>query len=174
MTSCQDLDVLLTLRATGDLDEEESRRLELHLAACARCRAEAERDAAVLRRVRLPGPTDAERRATATLARGTLAELHRREGRAVSWKRAAVAVVAVAAILLAVLAPALFGRRVVVHPAAVATRAGANGAAAAVASATSTWEPDLDTVWNDTAILDDDATSAASYATEAAVASLDL
>lgn len=166
MTTCQDLDVLITLRATGDLDEDEAKRLELHLAACDRCRASAEQDAAVLKAVRLPGPSDAERRATASLVRSTLAELHRREGRFTSLKRAGVVLAAIAAIFLAVLAPALFGRKVV-YPGP-----GAVVATAEVAE-TSTWEPDLDTVWSDTAILDDDAGASAYDAADAAVASLD-
>lgn len=174
MTTCQDLEVLVTLRATGELSGEESRRLELHLAACARCRADAEADAALLRQVRLPGPGDAERRATAGLAGGTLAELHRREGRVSTWKRAAVAVLAVAAILVAVLAPALLGRRVAVQPPAAARVADAGSVAAGSTASTSSWEPDLDTVWNDTSILDVDASGSGSGATDAAVASLDL
>lgn len=173
MTACQEFDVLITLRATGDLGEDEAKRLELHLAGCARCRAEAEQDAAVLRQVRLPRESDAERRATASLARATIAELHRRDGRLTSVKRAAVAVAAVAAILLAILAPALFGRKVVYPP-------GGPGVAGAVAeqAEASTWEPDLDTVWGDTAILDDDASAPAWDApddgADDAVASLDL
>jgi anti-sigma factor RsiW len=170
VTTCQDFDVLITLRATGDLDDDEAKRLELHLAACERCRAEAERDAAVLRQVRLPGPSDAEHRATASLARSTLAELHRREGRLTSLKRAGVALAAVAAILVAVLAPALFGRRVI-SPGPGA--AGAAAGATAEVAETSTWEPDLDAVWGDTAVLDDDASTSAYDASDATVASLD-
>jgi anti-sigma factor RsiW len=168
VTTCQDFDVLITLRATGALDDDESKRLDLHLAACARCRAEAEQDAAVLRQARLPGPGDAERRATASLARSTLAELHRREGRTTSLKRAGVALAAVAAILVAVLAPAFFGRKVV-HPSPGLSPVDAS----ATAAATSTWEPDLDTVWSDTAILDEEA-SASAYDVADSVASLDL
>jgi anti-sigma factor RsiW len=171
MTTCQDLAVLITLRATGDLDDEEAKRLELHLAACASCRAEADRDAAVLRQVRLPGPSDAERRATAHLARSTFAELHRREGRASSWKRAAAGFLAAAAVLVAVLAPALVGRRAISPAPGLPA---VEGAGAATSTAASSWEPDLDTVWGDTAILDDDTSASASEASDAAVASLDL
>jgi anti-sigma factor RsiW len=167
MTTCQDLDVLVTLRATGDLSPDEARRLELHLAACARCRAEADADAALLRQVALPPPSDAERRATAGLARATLADLQRRERRTGWWRRAVVGLAAAAAISFAVLAPALLGRRAHVPPGAVAT---SETAAAASASG---WEPDLDTVWNDTAILDEDAGTSSEGATDAAVASLD-
>ena len=156
MTTCQDFDVLITLRATGDLSPDEAKRLELHLAACASCRAEAEADAAVLRQVALPPPADAERRATASLARTTLAAFQRRERRA-----------AAAAISFAVLTPALLGRRGAYPPAPVgAATAGASGS-------TSSWEPDLDAVWGDTAILDEDASSSSYGTTDAAVASLE-
>jgi anti-sigma factor RsiW len=171
VTACSDFDVLITLRATGDLSPDEAKRLELHLAACPRCRAEAEADAAVLRQVRLPPPTDAERRANASLARGTLAELRRRDRRAAWWKRTAVGISVAAAVGVAVLAPALLGHRVSSPPPAVV--AVADGTAAAAATSTASWEPDLDTVWNDTAILDEDASASASESTDAAVASLD-
>jgi anti-sigma factor RsiW len=166
MTPCQEFDVLLTLRATGDLEPEEAARLEVHLAACPRCRAEADADAAALRKLRLPGPDDAERRATARLARDTLAALHREDGRAAAWKRFAVAFVAAAAVVLAILAPALLAPRTPVSPARLVA-ADASGDAAS----TSSWEPDLDTVWGDTAILDDGSASASGFATDTTVAS---
>lgn len=167
MTACNDLELLLALRATGDLAADDAARLDEHLAACAACRAEAEKDAEVLRLAKLPPVTDAERRATAGLARDTLAELHRREGRASSWKRAAAAFAAAAAVLVAVLAPAMLGKRSAYPPAGLdATEA----AAAASATATSGWEPDLDTIWSDTSILDEDASlSSADGSTYAAL-----
>jgi anti-sigma factor RsiW len=168
VTTCNDFELHLTLRATGDLAPEEAARLELHLAACEACRAEAERDAAVLRAVRLPPLSDAERRATAGLARETLAELHRREGRAASWKRAAAAFAAAAAVLVAVTAPALLGKRPDYPP------AGAVAGDQAAVSAAAWEEPDLDSVWSDTAILDEEATVTSADASDAALASLDL
>jgi hypothetical protein len=112
--------------------------------------------------------TDAERRATAGLARDTLAELHRREGRASSWKRAAAAFAAAAAVLVAVLAPAMLGRRSAYPPAGLESTEAA--AAPAPATATSGWEPDLDTIWSDTSILDEDASlSSADGSTYAAL-----
>jgi len=170
VTTCQDFDVLITLRATGDLSPDEAKRLELHLAACASCRAEAEADAAVLRQVALPPPADAERRATASLARTTLAAFQRRERRAGSWRRFGVGLAAAAAISFAVLAPALVGRRGAYPPAPVA---GATASATGASGSTSSWEPDLDAVWGDTAILDEDASSSSDGATDAAVASLE-
>jgi anti-sigma factor RsiW len=167
VTACSDFDVLITLRATGDLSPDEAKRLALHLAACPRCQAEAEADAAALRQVRLPPPDDAERRATASLARGTLAELRRRDRRAAWWKRTAVGISVAAAVAVAVLAPALLGHRASAPPPTMVA------AADTAATSTSSWEPDLDTVWNDTAILDDDASASASETTDAAVASLD-
>jgi anti-sigma factor RsiW len=175
VTPCQELELLISLRATGDLDEADAKRVEVHLAACASCRAEAEQAAAALGLARLPAPTDADRRATAGLARETLAELHRREGRASSWKRALAGFAAAAAVLVAVLAPAMLGRRTAFPPSGLA--GGDQGAATATSAATAstaTWEPDLDTVWSDTAILDDDASLSAADASDAALASLDL
>ena len=169
MTACKDFDLLLSLRATGALEPAEAARVEAHLQGCTACRAEAEADADVLRLAALPPPSDAERRATASLARDTLAELHRREGRTASWKRVVAAFAAAAAVLVAVLAPAMLGRQGVYPP------PGAGSATAgATASATSWQEPDLDTLWSDTGVLDLSGSSTSSEASDAAVASLDL
>ena len=167
MTACRDFELLVSLRAADALDPGDATRLEAHLASCAACRAEADADAEALRLARLPPPTDAELRATAGLARETLAELHRREGRSSSWKRAAAAFAAAAAVAVAVLAPAYLGRRPV-HPPA-SSEAVASGTVAAA------WqEPDLDTLWSDTGILDLDASGSSGDAADAAVGSLDL
>jgi anti-sigma factor RsiW len=165
MNACKDFDLLLSLRAAGALDAAESARVEDHLAGCAACRFQAAQDAAVLRLAALPPPTDAERRATAGLARDTLAELHRREGRVSSWKRAGAALAAAAAVLLAVLAPAMLGRRTTYPPATEVT----------TEETTAAWqEPDLDTLWSDAGILDEDTAGAQTDAASAAVASIDL
>jgi anti-sigma factor RsiW len=166
MTACKDFDLLLSLRAVGDIPPADAARLEQHLAACAACRAEASADSEVLRLARLPPPTEAERRAMAGLARETLAELHRREGQASSWKRAGAAFAAAAAVLVAVLAPAMLGRHPTAPPATeVATTASADAA----------WDgPDLDTLWSDAGILDDDATVTVADAASAAVVSVDF
>jgi predicted anti-sigma-YlaC factor YlaD len=166
VTACSRVARLLSLRTTGDLDADESARLEAHLAGCAGCRDELAAVSAVLELAKLPPPSDAERRVTATLAHDTVIRLRRQEGRATAWKRAAVGLMAAVAVTLAVLTPAMLGRRGVSPPAGVA-----DGAAT---TATSSWEPDLDTVWGDTAILDDDVATAGADASDAAVASLDL
>jgi anti-sigma factor RsiW len=169
VTACNDFDLLLSLRATGALEPAEAARVEAHLQGCAACRAEADADAAVLRLAALPPPSEAERRATAALARDTLAELHRREGWAASWKRAGAAFAAAAALLVAVLAPAMLGRQgLQPPPGAVSATSGAT------ASAASWQEPDLDTLWSDTGVLDLSGASSSSDASDAAVASLDL
>ena len=166
MTTCRDLDLLLPLRAAGALDDAEAARVEEHLGGGAFSLAQYDAAAAILALAKLPPPGEAERHVGATLARETLAELHRREGRTSSWKRAAAAFAAVAAVLLAVLAPAILGRRAVHPPPAT------SGATATEAIA---WqEPDLDTLWSDAGIVDDDASSSASDAASAAVASLDF
>ncbi len=166
MTTCQDFAVLLSLRAAGALDADEATRVEAHLETCAGCRAEAEAAAAALRLAALPPATDAELRATAGLASETLAELHRREGRASSWKRASAAFGAAAAVLLAVLAPAMLGKRTVYPPPA---------ASDSVVATAATWqEPDLDTLWSDSGVLDFDGSSSSADAADAALSSIDL
>jgi anti-sigma factor RsiW len=165
VTACRDLDLLLTLRAAGGLDAADAARVDGHLAACAACRAEAAADAEVLSLARLPPPADAERRATAGLARDALTELHRREGRASAWKRATAAFAAAAAVLVAVLAPAVLGRRPAYPP----------PPAAATAVVAAAWEePDLDTLWSDAGILEVDGSASAADVADAAIASLEL
>ena len=144
--ACQDLEVLLSLRAAGALDPAEAARVEAHLQGCAACRAEAAASEAALRLATLPPPSDAERSAVATLAKDALAELRRGEARAASWKRTTAAFVAAAAVAAFVLAPALL--RKPVHPAATVP-------ATALAQAQDGWEaPDLDTLWSDADVLD--------------------
>ena len=169
MTACKDFDLLLSLRAAGALEPAEAARVEAHLQGCAACRAEADADAAVLRLATLPPPSDAERRATASLARDTLAELHRREGRTASWKRAGAAFAAAAALLVAVLSPVMLGRSGPSSP------AGAGGATSGATASAAAWqEPDLDSLWSDTGVLDLSGAGTSSDVSDAAVASLDL
>lgn len=167
MTTCKDFEPLLSLRAAGALAPAEAAPLEAHLAGCAACRAEAAACAEVLSLAKLPPPTEDERRATAGLAAGALAVLHRREGRTTSWKRTAAAVLAAAALLVAVLAPALLGKKPAAPP------YGLGGGPSATAAV---WEePDLDALWSDAEVLElDGATASGSDASDAAVASLDL
>jgi len=160
--ACKDLEVLLSLRAAGALEPAEAAHVEAHLQGCAACRAEAAASEDVLRLAKLPPPSDAERRATATLAKDALAELRRGEARAASWKRGTAAFAAAAAVALFVLAPAMLARKPVLPQ--VATTAGAQ-------ARDDGWQsPDLDTLWSDADVLDVSnasaiATSTASYST---------
>ncbi len=145
--ACKDLEVLLSLRAAGALEPDEAARVEAHLQGCAACRAEAAASRDALRLATLPPPSDAERRAVATLAKDALGELRRGEARAESWKRAGAAFAAAAAVLVFVLAPAVLGRKPVL-PAATST-------AGAQAQADDGWQaPDLDSLWSDADVLD--------------------
>jgi hypothetical protein len=171
VNDCKDLEVLLSLRAAAALSPDEAARVDAHLATCAGCRAEAARDEETLRLAKLAPPSDAEHRATSDLARKTLAALHRREGRAATWKRATAGFAAAAALLLVVLAPAMLRTRP-----SLPDIAGAGGESATEAS----WQsPDLDTLWSDSDVLDVSGASATSTSdttdlSDAAVLALDL
>lgn len=167
MNDCKDLELLVSLRASGApdaLDPAEAARLDAHLASCAGCRVELEASEAALDLARLPAPSEAERRATRDLPVVALAALRRSDRRRGLSRRAlaGVAGVAVAAGLAAALAsPALFRKDPQV-PAALAVAAQA-------------WqEPDLDELWSDASVVDLD-TSAPSDGdgTEAALAALE-
>jgi anti-sigma factor RsiW len=170
VTACKDFDLLLTLHAAGALDPADAARVEAHLATCAACRAEVAADADVLAAARLPPPTDAERRALADRPRRALAELHRTDRRRAGAKRIAAGIAVAAALLVAVLAPAVLQRT---------PDAPSEPAAAAVAAAPTWEEPDLDDVWDDAGVLELDAGAAAasnadSAGSDAALAALDL
>jgi anti-sigma factor RsiW len=162
VTACKDFELLLTLHATGALEPAEAARVEAHLASCAACRAEAAADRDVLAAAALPPPTDAERRAVAGVPARALAALHRSDRRRAGWKRLAVAAAVAAALLAGVLAPAVLRRS-----ADVRAPAGATAAA---------WQlPDLDSVWEDTDILDlEGATASSSGESDAALAAIDF
>jgi anti-sigma factor RsiW len=134
--------------------------VDAHLSTCPACRSEAARDAEALALASLPPSSDAERRALAQVPRRALAELRQAEQRRGRWKRSFAGIAVAAAALLAISAPALLGRPT--HLPAATT-------AGAVA-----WQsPDLDTVWEDTAVLDLDSTTNGDAA-DAALAALDL
>jgi anti-sigma factor RsiW len=170
--ACNDFDALLSLHAAGALEPADAARVEAHLAACARCRAEAARDAEALSLARLAPPSDAERRALADVPRRTLADLERWDPRQPSWKRfAAISAVSaaavVAAVVVALVAPAGFRQAPTVIPVPPS---------AVVVETTPAWEaPDLDTLWEDAGLLDVDATAVA-YGTgsDAALAAVDF
>jgi anti-sigma factor RsiW len=170
VTACKDFDHLLPLHAAGVLEPDEASRVEAHLAECAGCRAEAAADAAVLSLAKLAPPTEAEQRAVADVPRRALAALHRADGRRARWKRSLVGIAAAAAALLAVLSPAVLQREARLPRDAAALMTAAEAEAA--------WEePDLDTLWDDSGLLDLDASGTAATSldeTDAALVAVDL
>ena len=177
MNACRDLEILLSLRASGApdaLDAADAARLDAHLETCAACRAELEASATALSLASLPPPSDAERRALRDLPALTLASLRRRDRRRGVARRALVAVagIAVAAgLAMAIVAPALFkkGEGVPVTFAPSEETESGEGTA---------WQPDLDTLWADAQVVALDAGSASAQSdgdssTDAALAALD-
>jgi anti-sigma factor RsiW len=168
VTACKDFDLLLTLHATGALAPPEASRLEAHLAGCAACRAEAARDAEVLALAKLPPPSEAERRAVADrdLPRRAASALHRADRRRTGWKRAAAGIAIAAAVLFAVLSPGMLRRP---SPSQLQP-------VQLPATALAWQEPDLDTLWDDSAVLDVGAAASASDgdATDLTLAALDF
>jgi anti-sigma factor RsiW len=163
VTACKGFDLLLPLHAAGALDPDEAARVEAHLAACAACRREAALDAEALLLAKLPPPSDAERRAVADVPRRALAALHAADRRRSRWKPVAAGIGVAAAALLAILAPAMLQRA----PELPRT--------ATVAVAAASWEePDLDTLWDEAGVLDDEASSTTWDESDAALAALDL
>jgi anti-sigma factor RsiW len=136
---CRDHELSLSLRAAGALEPDDAARLEGHLVVCPACRAEAEALAAALDLAKLPPVSDAERRAYQYLGDRTLAAL-RRKSRVRSIVKRAVALTAAAAAAAAlVLAPAVVRR---------------DPGAPAAAQVSTSWLPDLDTLWNDASVVD--------------------
>jgi anti-sigma factor RsiW len=158
--ACDELQVLISLRAAGALEPAEEATVASHLAGCAPCRAEAERDAAILDLARLPPASDREVRLVAGVPARALPALHRVERRRGIAKRIVTVLAAVAAATAMVVAPVLL-------------RKPAPELVADVAAAT--WEePDLDGLWGDTEVLElEPAAASGADETDAAYAALD-
>ena len=169
MNACRDLEVLVSLRASGAPDAlapGDAARVDAPLATCAASRAELDASAAALSLATLPPPSDAERRALRDLPARTLEALHRTDRRRSLARRALVGVagLAVAAgLAAAVVAPALFKKT----PGVPVTFAESQQSEA--------WDvPDLDTLWSDAQVVDFDASAPLDGdGTDAALAALD-
>ncbi len=146
---CRDLELLLSARAAGALDADETARLETHLAGCEACRAETVTLAEAVGLARLPPPAEGELHALDGLERRILASWSRSERRRAARRRLAVGVAVAAAAAAMILAPGVL--RHAPQP--------AQGTTAAAA-----WQvPDLDELWAESAAADpgadDDSTS---------------
>lgn len=152
MNPCQDFELAISLRSTGALDRAEADALDLHLAGCEACRAEAARASEVLALAKLPPVDERERRALRDLPGRALDALHASERRRGLGKRVTVGVLAAAAAVALVLAPA------VLHKSPTAPTAEELAAMTEAA-----WEaPDLDDLWEDAQLVDLDASALAS------------
>jgi len=166
---CREVEVLVSLRAGGaELSAPEGARLDRHLESCAGCRRSLEQARELLELVRLPPPDAAESLALADLPSRALAELRRRERRR-GLARRVVAVAAgmamAAGIVLALLSPALFR----------GSSPSGTGQSRQVVVGQAGWqEPDMDTLWSESAVLDDGSSSSASATmTDAVLAAYD-
>ncbi len=164
---CRELEVAISLRAAGALDAAEGARLDAHLAECPVCRAEAERTAGLLDLARLPPPTLAEHRALSDLpvrvAAGMRPQLAREAAGLRAGRHLAAGILVAAGVAAIALVPIVVRRQ---RPPAAATvvteTTSAVETAAAPTAATaaerkqeeSGWqEPDLDTLWQDAAVV---------------------
>ncbi len=132
MTACPDIDPLLAERASGDLPSDDAARLEAHLDGCPRCRREMSAYAELFERARMPERSPLER-AIGDLGPPILAAWKRRHRRRVAGFALGAGVAAAAAAAAIALFPAFAHRGL--RPAAPE---------AAVASSSSSWEPDVD------------------------------
>lgn len=163
---CGELEVLVSLRATGaELSAADGARLDRHLEGCPECRAELSRSEELLDLVRLPAVTPAEARALDELPSRALAELRRRDRRSGIVRR--VSAVAGGLALAAALAGALLA------PAVMRSRSPVSPAPAPVATQVASWqEPDVDSLWTESAVLDESSSDDSSLA-DAALSALD-
>jgi anti-sigma factor RsiW len=150
MKPCPGYQPLLLDRAAGELAPADEARLAAHLAGCDACRAEGEALATALSLAALPPPSEAERAALTGLAESVRLEQRRAELRLRPPLRYAAALLAVAAAVAFLLAPA-FTRRAPSLPAAEVAAAGL-----------ADWEaPDPDEVWTASELAADDGAAAA-------------
>jgi anti-sigma factor RsiW len=156
MSACAEYLPLLSDQAAGEGSPDDQARLADHLQDCAACRAEAEALAA------LPPPSEAERTALTGLAESVRMEQRRTALRLRPPLRYAAALLAVAASVAFLLAPAFTRRGPTAPP-----------LERAVAETADWVAPDTDELWTASDLAaDDGATAALSGADELALAAL--
>jgi predicted anti-sigma-YlaC factor YlaD len=162
MSACAEYLPLLSDQAAGEGSPADQARLADHLQGCAACRAEAEALAAVLSLAALPPPSEAERAALTGLAESVRMEQRRTALRLRPPLRYAAALLAVAAAVAFLLAPAFTRRGPTAPPLELAVAESADWVA-----------PDADELWTASELAaDDGSTAALSGADELALAAL--
>ncbi len=166
---CREFEVLVSLRAAGagpELSAPDAARLDAHLTLCAPCRQALEQGRELLDLVRLSEPDATENLILGDLPSRTLAELRRRDRRRGLARRvlAAGAGIAIAAgLAIALLSPAW---RPSVHE--------APGSKPVVVAQAGWQEPDVDALWNASAVVDyGSGSSSDTTMTDAALAAYD-
>lgn len=160
--ACREVEPLLAERAAGDLAAPDAARLDVHLACCAACRAEAAAYADALALARLPEPTAAERAALAGVGDRALATLRAEDRGRASFRRLSVAVGVAAAAAGFLLAPAAFRDR---RPPFSPATSGEEATAAAE------WQaPDPAALWEEAGVAYGGATAIAAAGTAAGTA----
>jgi predicted anti-sigma-YlaC factor YlaD len=159
MKPCPDFEPLLLDRAAGDLGAADVARLADHLTGCAACRAEGEALAAALSLAALPPVAESERAALTGLAESVRLEQRRAELGTRRPLRYAAALLAVAAAVAFLVAPA-FTRRGP-NPPGAELPAGLVAAAGGAAEAAEWEPPDTDEVWSEVDLASDDGAAAA-------------
>lgn len=166
---CREVEVLVSLRAGGaELSAPEAARLDGHLEGCAACRRALDEGRELLELVRLPPPDAAESLVLKDLPSRALTELRRRERRRGLLRRtmALAGGMAVAAgVALALLSPAMFRGSLPPGPA---------GTGATVVAQAGWQEPDMDSLWTESAVVDEvSGSSSGSSMTDAVLTAYD-
>jgi anti-sigma factor RsiW len=151
MSACPEFDLLVSLHATNALSAEEAARLDAHLATCDACRAELDAVDEALSLARLPAPTAAEHRALAGLAERTIEAAHRSNRQRGLVRRVAFSVAVAASVAFAVVVPLRGARHA---PAPDATAPAAQREVVAQNETAGWQEPDLDTLWAESDVVD--------------------
>lgn len=179
MNRCQEILPLLSCRASGPLDRDDEALVSEHLEQCGSCRAELEREEALLAELALPPPSPELSAAVERLSGRAATQWRRGERRRHRALQLLGASAAAAALIASVLAPAWLrdraytrahapgevaaaasppARAAPADPRPAARLAGpASAAAPAAAVQLASWDgPDLDEAWEASAVVGGD------------------